>query len=804
MKTNNNIFKIYSLPNFKVLEAEFDNHKYESDDITKIIKKLKKDKGYNLRINPNNNCIVYGDFDKANEEILNSFLQELCKYDDDVEIKDISYTSSKNNTSFHWSIPSTKTNPKNLKYIFKHIPNFQSFRDYIDLSVYSKHWFRLPNQTLEDKNDPHKIINGEMKDFIFDYVEETKYEWDDEKKEEPKEEEIKNKSDIIFNEGKTMYDFIEILLDNLSDEYSDDYEKWTQISFIIHHELNNEGYNLFDAFSKRSEKYDKPKNKSFWDNIKETDNPLTVKSLMKYVKDDNEDDLEFYKNIIKEFIYKTPKQETPKPNKIKSQLFINSLSGLEGDIALHIIDEYLKDEDKNNKFWCVSSEQKTFYYYDNNIWRKDFENLVLYKIITKKYVDELIQYKTGDKKADKEIQNIIAKLNGKLINFKNVLERIAKEICNPEFYDLCDNRKDLLGFNNGVYETITKTFRKGLPTDYITKTVGYDFPIEDKGYRKKIDKFLKRVFPDPELRAYVLHQQAQAISGLKTINDIVYTHTGKGSNGKSIEQSILEKVYGDYYVEVPTSLLTTINKNDANSPNPFYTQLKGVRYCVGNEPSDGAKINDSLIKKIGSKEGIYYRTLFSNDIIKLPIQCQLHIYCNNKLNFSSTDGGLKRRLKVIEYVSMFTDKAHLINKENNIYDVDVELSEKVKDWASDYMKMLLELFNPKFKYIEPKAVVEASGKYVDSNNDVKRFVKEFYEFTNNQDDFVLLSSIKLEYQYNKEYDQSKLKGDFKNSIQTEMNVVFSDSNVTIKKVSYRNVCRGWKKIEIQYENSEDC
>ena len=207
---------------------------------------------------------------------------------------------------------------------------------------------------------------------------------------------------------------------------------------------------------------------------------------------------------------------------------------------------------------------------------------------------------------------------------------------------------------------------------------------------------------------------------------------------------------------------------------------------------------------MGSKEGIYYRTLFSNDIIKLPIQCQLHIYCNNKLNFSSTDGGLKRRLKVIEYVSMFTDKAHLINKENNIYDVDVELSEKVKDWASDYMKMLLELFNPKFKYTEPKAVVEASGKYVDSNNDVKRFVKEFYEFTNNQDDFVLLSSIKLEYQYNKEFDQSKLKGDFKNSIQTEMNVVFSDSNVTINKKSYRNVCRGWKKIEIQYENSEDC
>jgi phage/plasmid-associated DNA primase len=64
--------------------------------------------------------------------------------------------------------------------------------------------------------------------------------------------------------------------------------------------------------------------------------------------------------------------------------------------------------------------------------------------------------------------------------------------------------------------------------------VGYNFPIDDKGYRKDIDEFLKKVFPDKELRKYVLHQQAQALSGMKG-NDCVYTHSGKGSNGKSIE-----------------------------------------------------------------------------------------------------------------------------------------------------------------------------------------------------------------------------------------------------------------------------
>ena len=55
MKSN---YKIYKLPNFNVLKEEFDDYKYESEDINKIIKKLEKNKGYNLRINPKNSCLI--------------------------------------------------------------------------------------------------------------------------------------------------------------------------------------------------------------------------------------------------------------------------------------------------------------------------------------------------------------------------------------------------------------------------------------------------------------------------------------------------------------------------------------------------------------------------------------------------------------------------------------------------------------------------------------------------------------------------------------------------------------------------
>ena len=452
----------------------------------------------------------------------------------------------------------------------------------------------------------------------------------------------------------------------------------------------------------------------------------------------------------------------------------------EQDIGQYIIDTYLKDS-----YVCVSLEDNTFFYYNNNRWIEDKGNITLFKYITKDYLKDIVKYqneiqdkinklKDEDKEKAilvnklKNVCKLLAKLKGKLCNFEGVVDWIAKELYNPKFYDLCDENICLLGFDNGVYDTKTKTFRDGKPSDYVTKSVGYNFPTDDKGYRKDIDEFLKKVFPDKELRKYVLHQQAQALSGMKG-NDCVYTHSGKGSNGKSIEQILLTNVFGDYFLEIPSTMLTKVNKMEHNKPDPFYTEMKGVRYSIANEPSDGSKINDSLIKIMGSKEGLKFRTLFSKVVEKLKLQTQLHIYCNNKLDFNANDGGVVRRLKVIDYVSKFSEDNNLINEANNIYSMDTELSEKVKLWREDYIKMLLDIYDPKYKYTEPEAVKNSSSNYCDANNDVKRFITEHFELTNKKEDYLLLKDIKATYSCNKEYDQSKIKN-FKEHIEKGMNV----------------------------------
>ena len=49
---------------------------------------------------------------------------------------------------------------------------YPKFKDYIDTSVYRKGYFRLPNQTNNDKLIPHIIVNGDIEEFIITYVDE--------------------------------------------------------------------------------------------------------------------------------------------------------------------------------------------------------------------------------------------------------------------------------------------------------------------------------------------------------------------------------------------------------------------------------------------------------------------------------------------------------------------------------------------------------------------------------------------------------------------------------------------------------
>ncbi|KAJ3080934.1 hypothetical protein HK102_002697 [Quaeritorhiza haematococci] len=107
-------------------------------------------------------------------------------------------------------------------------------------------------------------------------------------------------------------------------------------------------------------------------------------------------------------------------------------------------------------------------------------------------------YDNGNKKMAAKIQNI-----KNTIRQETFMTRVAAQTCArllkegyEEIMSNLDANKNLLGFNNGVYDLERGLFRDGRPNDYISKSVGYDYVPNDREHRAEVEDFFAKLFPD--------------------------------------------------------------------------------------------------------------------------------------------------------------------------------------------------------------------------------------------------------------------------------------------------------------------
>ena len=573
----------------------------------------------------------------------------------------------------------------------------------------------------------------------------------------------------------------------LSVERLGSYDTWIECLFLIKNELGDAGYATLDEISQKAGNYDASKNFEMWNNAEQrkTGAKLTIKHLRDWVRIDN-------------------------PSHGGSAITADiqsTFSMCEKDIAEYVIKHYLKD-----CYACADVDRKLVYYFNGVRWIEDLNTMSLFKIITKDLVEEyevllrkLSPQEDEDKVQKKPLQSIIKKLKGKTTYWGEIIKWICYELYDNAFLSRIDENPDLLGFENGVYDLMKKEFRMGKPDDYLGKSTGYDYPEigVDNGFKSKIENFLLKVYPDAEVRKYNLQQDAMALSGRK-YKDTIHTHTGRGGNGKSIKIDVIKHSFGQYYANIPVKMITLGgNAGGHTQADPFLSKLKGIRYGASSEPQVGAKANDSFMKMVGSQEEQEYRLLFSNVINTLTLQMKLHIFCNDKIKLKGDDGGLGRRMKVVPYPSIFTEMKE-DDPENNRYKIDYTLTDEVKNWRKDYMRMILDLYNYDYKYECPKIIENLSQAYMDDNNEILKFVRDQIEQTNNPKDFVLLSDLKDLYKSNKEYDQSKAK-DLKELLQKVLNATLKDTSVKIdgKTKKCKNILFGWRFIKEEEPEVEE-
>ena len=475
----------------------------------------------------------------------------------------------------------------------------------------------------------------------------------------------------------------------LGSDYYNPFDKWIRVGWALKN-THTSMFITWVAFSAKSEKFDFDDISDMYDKWCSWERAeydgLTFRSIIYWAKNDN---LEAYKSIREEtidyFVEKTIENFT------------------DFDVA-NVLYQIYKDD-----FTCVSIKRDIWYVYEQNRWTENEGGTNLRMAISKdlfniyfeKY-NKLIDYlSSGSIDPSSETAVALQKKAGKISDhsmnlkrrgIKDNIMREAKEIFyDKDFIEKVDANPRLLCFNNGVLDFETKTFRKGKPDDYLSKTTGINYvKLDPKKHMKtmsEINDFMHKLFPKQDMRDYMWEHLASTLIGEN--NDQTFNiYNGGGSNGKSKLVELMGFCLGDYKATVPITLITA-KRNSIGSTSSEVVQLKGARYAVMQEPSKNDKINEGIMKEITGGDPLQGRALFKDSITFIP-QFKLVVCTNTLLDVGSNDEGTWRRICVCEFISKFAKKTDFDDDRDHQFEIDKKLDKKFTIWAPVFMSMLVE------------------------------------------------------------------------------------------------------------------
>ena len=287
----------------------------------------------------------------------------------------------------------------------------------------------------------------------------------------------------------------------------------------------------------------------------------------------------------------------------------------------------------------------------------------------------------------------------------------------PDFAEKMNERKDILVFNNGVYDCARMCFRDGEPSDLATYSTLCDYIALDEN--SEDIKTLKRIFGEVFGKHfdYIMTTIARCIDGFP--DEKFHIWTGSGSNGKSMTVSFIEQCFGDYAAKLPASFL--VNKRGmSGSASPEVMRIKGRRFVTMQELDDDSTINAGILKEISGGDRISGRPLYGEQQ-EFYLQAKYFLCCNSMPNIKAMDGGTWRRIRSTEFTAKFVDGTP--QKENE-FKKDMRLSETLKNLKPAMMSFLVYYYQAfrKDGMVEPESVLAFTRDYQKTSNVYLQFI----------------------------------------------------------------------------------
>jgi len=539
----------------------------------------------------------------------------------------------------------------------------------------------------------------------------------------------------------------------LSVERASNYAEWLEVGYCLN-SISQSLLPIWIAFSKKWGMYnnsDECEKQWEWYN-KNNNHNYTIGSLHYWAKNDNPSE---YKGIIRDSL---------------SAVVHSSVgsSGSHADVA-NVIYHYFKD-----CFVCANIRDNTWFHFNEKKggkWEETEMGHELRSRLSYDIVDVFNYYAkiySDRSKAllleDEDAAKLQDDKNTKCLKI-GYKDKVMKE-CKEKFYDKTfieklNDKKNLIGFDNGIYDLNKSIFRSGLPSDYVSLTTGYSLPVDVKNLpvdleeitdlvssmddydelNDALEDFLTKVFPINSVREYTLRFLASCLSG-EIREEKFYFWTGSGGNGKSKLVELIDFVLGDYSKSMDVAFLTT-KRGSSSSASPELENIKNARFVYMSEPEKTDLIYVGKLKQMTGGDKMTTRALFKGTTQFKP-QFKITLMCNDLPQLGGNDGGIWRRIEVVKYLAKFTDNERSVNHDRYQYLADNQLTSKLEQWKLVFIIKLLQ------KYIDydkegtcpPEEVKDETKQYKTSNDIIANWVddrivecEEFSKFDELYDDW---------------------------------------------------------------------
>ena len=286
----------------------------------------------------------------------------------------------------------------------------------------------------------------------------------------------------------------------------------------------------------------------------------------------------------------------------------------------------------------------------------------------------------------------------------------------PASPDDFDSYADFLNVQNGVVNLKNGELMPHDSRLMMSKICNCEYDAKKKKPKMWL-KFLDDITNgDKDLQKYIQKSVGYSISGSNR-EQCAYFLYGMGNNGKSTFLDTIADMLGDYASNAQPDTLMLQSKVGSlgGGANSDIARLKSARFVTCEEPTEGVRLNEGLLKQLTGGSKVTCRFLYGDEFEYTP-EFKIWVATNHKPVVRGTDVGIWRRIKLIPFeVNIPKEK------------VDKNLKYKLRQEFPQILAWAVEgciMWQNEDGLNEPQCVLEATKDYKQEMDLIAGFVEQ--------------------------------------------------------------------------------